>query len=123
MHILIVEDDQYIRDSLVELLEDEKYRVTTASNGQEGLDRLTQGLRPDLILLDLMMPVKDGFQFRIEQRDMPDAAQIPTVIFSADTAVNQQHDEFKGATLLKKPVDLDALLAVVEKVRPKKDGP
>jgi CheY-like chemotaxis protein len=114
-HILIVEDDQYIRDSLIELLEDEGYKVSIAKNGQEGLDQLRSGLQPNLILLDLMMPIKDGFQFRDEQGADPKLAKIPTIIFSADTGVNQPHPQFVGATLLKKPVDLDALLEVVEK--------
>ena len=113
-HILIVEDDQYIRDSLLELLQDEGYTVSVAKNGQEGLDQLRADFTPDLILLDLMMPVKDGFQFRDEQKQVPRLAAIPTIIFSADTGVNQPHPQFEGAKILKKPVDLDALLKVVE---------
>ncbi len=112
--ILVVEDDQYIRDSLIELLQDEGYDVTVARDGQEGLDALHGGLRPNLILLDLMMPVKDGFQFRTEQGLEADLAKIPTIIFSADTGVNQPHPEFEGAAILKKPVDLDALLNAVQ---------
>ena len=112
--ILVVEDDQYIRDSLLELLQDEGYEVAIARDGQEGLDALRRGNHPNLILLDLMMPVKDGFQFRGEQRQDPVLAKIPTIIFSADTGVNQPHVEFEGATILKKPVDLDALLQVVQ---------
>ena len=113
--ILVVEDDQYIRDSLAELLQDEGYQVTIARDGQEGLDQLKFPTLPNLILLDLMMPVKDGFQFRAEQRVDPRLAQIPVVIFSADTGVNQPHEQFEGAAILKKPVDLDALLAMVKK--------
>ncbi len=112
--ILVVEDDQYIRDSLVELLQDEGYDVGVARDGQEGLDKLRAGPYPNLILLDLMMPIKDGFQFRTEQRAQPELAAIPTIIFSADTGVNQPHVEFEGAAILKKPVDLDALLTMVQ---------
>jgi CheY-like chemotaxis protein len=112
--ILVVEDDQYIRDSLAELLQDEGYSVSVARDGQEGLDALAQTTLPDLILLDLMMPVKDGFQFRAEQRQDPRLAKIPVVIFSADTGVNQPHAQFEGAAILKKPVDLDALLSMVK---------
>lgn len=112
--ILVVEDDLYIRESLVELLTDEGYEVMVGRDGQEGLDQLRRGPPPNLILLDLMMPVKDGFQFREEQQQKPELASIPTIIFSADTGVNQPHKEFEGAFILKKPVDLDALLQVVK---------
>jgi len=112
--ILVVEDDQYIRDSLAELLQDEGYAVSVARDGQEGLDALRHNGHPDLILLDLMMPVKDGFQFRAEQREDPELAKIPVVIFSADTGVNQPNAQFEGAAILKKPVDLDALLSMVK---------
>lgn len=111
--ILVVEDDQYIRDSLAELLQDEGYLVDVAKDGQEGLDYLAREQAPDLILLDLMMPIKDGFQFRAEQREDPRIASIPVVIFSADTGVNQPNAQFEGAAILKKPVDLDALLSMV----------
>jgi CheY-like chemotaxis protein len=111
--ILVVEDDQYIRDSLAELLQDEGYAVDVAKDGQEGLDYLQREDAPDLILLDLMMPIKDGFQFRAEQRQDPRLAKIPVVIFSADTGVNQPNAQFEGAAILKKPVDLDALLSMV----------
>lgn len=113
--ILVVEDDQYIRDSLAELLTDEGYQVNVARDGQEGLDQLHATAQlPNLILLDLMMPVKDGFQFRAEQRQDARLANIPVVIFSADTGVNQPHAQFEGAAILKKPVDLDALLLMVK---------
>lgn len=111
--ILIVEDDQFIRESLTELLVEEGYTVDTACEGQEGLDKLRDNGRFGLVLLDLMMPVKDGFAFRREQRAEPQLAKIPVIIFSADTSLNQRHPEFEGATLLSKPVELELLLTAV----------
>ncbi len=114
--ILIVEDDQYIRDSLAELLADEGYAVEVARDGQDGLDKLKVDPLPNLILLDLMMPIKDGFQFRNEQREDQRIANVPVIIFSADTGVNVPRPEFVGATILKKPVDLDSLLNAVSRL-------
>lgn len=122
LRILIVEDDQYIRDSLAELLADEGYGVEVARDGQDGLDKLRAMPLPNLILLDLMMPVKDGFQFRNEQREDSRIASVPVIIFSADTGVNVPRPEFEGATILKKPVDLDSLLTAVSTLcRPSHD--
>ena len=81
--ILVVEDDLYIRESVRELLESEGHTVFSAENGAHALAEL-EAMRqpPDLILLDLMMPVKDGFQFRTEQRADARFAHIPVVVMS-----------------------------------------
>ena len=68
--ILIVDDDPDIRDSLKEVLEDEGYEVNGVANGREALDYLRKSPRPCVILLDLMMPVMDGWQFRKEQKQI-----------------------------------------------------
>ncbi len=112
-HILVVEDDQFIRDSLSELLAEEGYAVQTAREGQEGINALRGDPSCQLVLLDLMMPVKDGFAFRREQMADPSLAAVPVIIFSADTSINQAHAEFVGAKLLTKPVDLDVLLDTI----------
>ena len=111
--ILIVEDDEFIRESLTELLSEEGYDIVTACEGQEGLDKLRQAGNFALVLLDLMMPVKDGFAFRREQRAEPHLAHIPVIIFSADTSIGHRHPEFEGATLLSKPAELELLLAAI----------
>src|SRR5258706_7308950 len=82
--LLLVEDDGELRSSLSELLLSDGYDVVQASNGSEALDRLRTTPTPDLILLDLMMPVKDGWQFRVEQKRDPALAAIPVVALSAD---------------------------------------
>jgi CheY-like chemotaxis protein len=114
--ILIIEDDAPIRDSICELLEDEGYLVEAAANGQEALDMLRSlPAAPDLILLDLMMPVKDGFQFREEQRQDPALADIPIVIMSADGNVQRKVKQVGALSYLKKPVDIDAVLEAVKR--------
>ncbi len=83
--LLLVEDDGELRSSLAELLRNDGYDVVDAANGSEALDYLKKSApTPDLILLDLMMPVKDGWQFRIEQKGDPSIASIPVLAMSAD---------------------------------------
>jgi CheY-like chemotaxis protein len=115
--ILLVEDDTAIRDVLCEVLAIDGYETVTAANGQEGLDKLVEGPTPDLILLDLMMPVKDGFSFRLEQRQNDRWKSIPVVILSANANLEERF-RASGDLLpfLKKPVDLDLVLATVRNV-------
>ncbi len=108
--ILIVEDDDVLRDTLSLMLQEEGYRVAGAANGQEAIDRLRGGEPVDLILLDLMMPVKDGWQFRAEQREDPALACIPVVIISADCNAEQNANDLGAADCLQKPVEFDSLL-------------
>src|SRR5713226_6627597 len=82
--LLVVEDDWELRSSLSDLLRRDGYDVADAANGSEALDYLKSSPAPDLILLDLMMPVKDGWQFRIEQKKDPTIASIPVLAMSAD---------------------------------------
>lgn len=111
--ILVVEDDPDIRESIQEILEDEGYRVATAFNGEDALCSLREGARPDLILLDLLMPRMDAREFRDEQ--LKDAAwsQIPTVIMSADFHYEEKARELGATAGVAKPVAIDDLLAVV----------
>ena len=82
--ILLVDDDGDVRETIREALEEEGHRVTSAANGQEALSLLRDGkVRPDLILLDIMMPEMDGWAFRAEQRKHPELASIPVVVFTA----------------------------------------
>src|SRR5476651_1166296 len=80
--ILVVDDDVPIREALTQLLTLEGYVVLTAGNGQEGLDILRSS-RPDLILLDLRMPIMDGWEFKEAKDADPTFASIPVFVFSA----------------------------------------
>src|SRR5437762_2793351 len=88
--VMIVEDDLDIRDALTQILEFEGYHVVSAENGQQALTQLQHGEHPGLILLDLMMPVMDGWQFRLEQQKDAKLSDIPVVIISADGRVYQK---------------------------------
>ena len=81
--ILVVDDDASIRAAMRELLETEGYDVTEAANGLAALGKLRAGLRPAVILLDLMMPVMDGWDLRTEQLRDPELAAIPVLIVTA----------------------------------------
>lgn len=113
--ILVVEDDFDIRDTLAQILEAEGYVVRGAANGHEALEllRRDRGDLPALILLDLMMPVMNGWQFRAEQLQDPELATIPVVVISADASVHQKAASIDAASFLKKPVQLETLLDTV----------
>ena len=113
--ILVVEDDVDIREGIVGILRDEGYAVDGAGNGLEALDflRAPQRVLPAIILLDLMMPVMNGWQFRAEQQQDAGLSAIPFVVISADSSVKQKSDAIGAAAFLKKPIELKDLLAVV----------
>lgn len=111
--ILVVEDDTSIRELLVELLESEGYTVASAINGLEGLKFLQSEGNPDLILIDLMMPVMDGYSFRTEQLKNPTWSKIPTVVMSAEANAKEKMKNFNITAFLSKPVELDTILKTV----------
>lgn len=113
--IFVVEDDLHIRESLTEVLEIEGFNVFSAVNGQEALDILRSGEKADLILLDLMMPVKDGFQFKAEQEVDPLISHIPVIIMSANGNMSAKKELGVVKEFLKKPIDLDALLSTINR--------
>jgi len=112
--ILVVDDDASIREALSDLLGDEGYRVTTATNGAEALTLLRRPelLRPCVILLDLMMPVMNGQEFYAEQQRDPALARIPIVVISADGNIALKAAAF-GGEFLPKPVRLETVLGVL----------
>jgi CheY-like chemotaxis protein len=106
--IFIVEDDVDTREMLEKFLELEGYQVETAANGRQELDRLNHGLRASVIVLDLMMPVMDGWQFRAEQRRDAALASIPVIVVSASG--KERLRRIDADSYLSKPVDLEELL-------------
>jgi CheY-like chemotaxis protein len=118
-YILIVEDDDDIREALTQILELEGYQVREAVNGREALDISAQQPTPSLILLDLMMPVMDGWQFRSEQMKDPVLSKVPVVVISADASVHEKVASFGAASVLPKPISLDRLLRAVESLYPR----
>jgi CheY-like chemotaxis protein len=109
--VLIVEDDIDTREMLGRFLELEGYRVETAENGKLALERLGSGVQACVILLDLMMPVMDGWQFRQEQTRNAALADIPVIVVSA--AGRERIQKIDADAYLSKPVDLEELLGCV----------
>ncbi|TMA19050.1 MAG: response regulator [Deltaproteobacteria bacterium] len=113
--VLIVEDDADTRDAIVEVLTDRNYRALEASNGADALDELRGAApRPCVILLDMMMPVMDGKEFRNLQRVDEALREIPVVVLSAHADATGLAEQMEAAGFLRKPVDLVTLLQTVE---------
>ncbi|WP_438027678.1 response regulator [Sorangium sp. So ce233] len=114
--ILVVEDDLDIRSILSQLLVFEGYDVEEAADGAEALALLRRDQPPALILLDLMMPVMDGWQLRAELQRDPALASIPVVIVSADVRAEQEASRLRVEGLLKKPLQIEPLLELVHRI-------
>src|SRR5688500_17713436 len=101
--VLVVEDDEGIREALCDLLATEGFDVTSAVHGADALEKLRgNGEKPNVILLDLMMPVMDGWAFRAEQRRDPALAAIPVVVITASRSADVASLEPRA--FLKKPI-------------------
>ena len=114
--VLVVEDDAIACKGLSVLLESEGYEVAIAENGRQAWTRLQAGLSPDLILLDMIMPVQDGWQFfQHKQRDKA-LAPIPVVIMTGlGIASDEWASSLGGKALLRKPIDVPTLLETVRR--------
>ncbi|HEY0708657.1 MAG TPA: ATP-binding protein [Polyangia bacterium] len=113
--VLIIEDDSAIRTAVAELLEEEGFEVSTSEQGQAALMTLRDGRPlPDLIILDLMMPVMDGWDFRVKQRTDPMLADIPVVAISADCSPKAR--AIHADAYLSKPFSADELLLRLDQI-------
>jgi two-component system cell cycle sensor histidine kinase/response regulator CckA len=113
-HIFLVEDDRSIRAALQGILEDEGYAVTATENGRQALERLRSSVAPDLIVLDLRMPVMDGWEFRAAQKSDPALARIPVLALSADGSAKAA--AIDAQAYLRKPLNADALLNAIGRI-------
>jgi CheY-like chemotaxis protein len=107
--VLVVDDDEAIRDVIAEVLRDEGYSVICAENGAEALRAIGRERHPDLVLLDLMMPVMSGWEVLEHLQESEELKRIPVVIVSAMTAPGVSEH-------LAKPIDLDRLLETVSRL-------
>jgi CheY-like chemotaxis protein len=114
--ILVVDDHCDTCEALEIALTNEGYMVETASNGREALRKLYAGLRPHLILMDLMMPVMNGFEFRQAQLADPTLASIPLIAFSAVTDPRETAQHLRAAAYLHKPASIEEMLGVIRRV-------
>jgi two-component system chemotaxis response regulator CheY len=118
--ILVVEDDDAIRGLVSDVLRDDGYEVREATNGAEALGRIRDE-RPDLIVLDLMMPVMDGWTFVEKCRDQASCSDVPIIVTSASHDLPRTAERLRSfgvRSCLAKPFDVDGLLALVERYVP-----
>ncbi len=109
--ILLVEDDDAIRESVSECLALEGYNVALAVNGAEALDWLERADRPAVVLLDMIMPVMTGAELLVRMRRNPMLASVPVVLMTA--AMQKEPAAMSAQALLPKPFDLAELLQTV----------
>lgn len=114
-HILIIEDEEDIRECLREFLETEGYQITTALNGADAFQVAEKTTKPDLILLDLMMPIMSGDEFIVQQKKRNFLLDVPVILVSADNQTSKMAKSLGVADHLKKPMDLEDLTAVIKK--------
>ena len=111
--VAIIEDDSEFRNMLRELLEEEQYRVVALSNGAEALETLRGESIPDIILLDVSMPVMDGFDFLRFRNDDPQLAQVPVVLVT--NAKPHERPTIGVNDVVRKPIDIDEILFVISR--------
>jgi CheY-like chemotaxis protein len=119
--VLVVDDDPDILEALSEILEAEGFQIRRARHGKEALERLEPD-PPQLILLDLMMPVMDGWEFAHQLRLRPGGLNIPIIVLSADRNVGPKAKEIGALGHLAKPFELNDLLNLVQKTLPSLPG-
>ena len=114
--VMIIEDDADIRTALAEVIAEDGHATMTAANGKDALEQLhASPVAPCVIVLDLMMPVMDGWQFAHGLRQIEAWSRIPIVVVSAGDDIEVQAEALAARGFLRKPVDLDELLATVVK--------
>jgi CheY-like chemotaxis protein len=115
--VLLVDDDFAIIDGVSDFLESEGFSVVPASNGIDALNQLRSGHRVDVIVLDVMMPIMDGWDFRAEQLADPSLRDIPVVVISASGfSRDTLRQQLRAYEVLPKPLDLDGFLEALKGV-------
>jgi len=114
--VLVVDDEPLIAMALEAALEDAGYKVVTAANGKQGLERLAEAPRPDVVLLDMMMPVMNGAAMLAAMADSPHLDKIPVIVLSSlpEPAVRARADGV--AAVLRKPYTAAAVLGAIARV-------
>ena len=118
MRVLLVDDDVATVEALRLLLEGAGHRVSTAENGRQALERLRDAEPCCVILLDIMMPVMNGFEFREAQLKDPKLATIPVIVVSADGRAQEKARELGSELFFQKPLSPPALLRAVRRFCP-----
>jgi CheY-like chemotaxis protein len=110
--ILVVEDDDLARENLAAVLRREGFDIVSAANGEEAVEHLLGGPRPDLILLDMLMPIMDGWRFLERLRDQP---PVPVVVTTAAILTPEWAEAHGCQGILRKPIEPDRLLGEVRR--------
>lgn len=111
--VALVEDDVEFRNMLRELLEEEGYDVVALANGAEALETLRAGVTPNVILLDVSMPVMDGFDFLRQRNEDPRLAQVPVVLVT--NAKPHERPTVGVSDVVRKPIDIDEILFAIKR--------
>lgn len=114
--VLVVEDEENVRESVAALLEVEGFEVVTADNGAQALSVLRNEPPVSLIFLDLMMPQMDGWAFRARQLNKADIRDIPVVVLSGAKKIDKEVENMEPDAVLRKPVSIQELLDVIDEV-------
>lgn len=114
--VMVIDDDEDIRSTLTEILGRMKYGVACASHGLEALAQLRTGTRPDVILLDLMMPIMDGYEFVLALRKHPALATIPILVITAAGDARVEANKITAAGHIQKPFKAEELLSALARV-------
>jgi CheY-like chemotaxis protein len=104
--ILLIEDHSEVREGLDLVLQREGYTVETAANGREALAKLFAGSRPCIILMDLMLPVMTGYEFRQEQMSYAEFRDIPLIVYSGVTDVRENASHLQASAYAEKPIEM-----------------
>ena len=111
--ILVVDDDLVLSEIIADVLETEGHTARIAFNGREALERIRER-RPQLILLDLMMPVMNGWEFADELGSKPEWANIPIIVVTAAHDWHNKQQEINAKAVIHKPFDIDKLIEMVQ---------
>jgi len=112
--VLVVEDDAEVRSAVAEILELEGFAVDTAVHGQQALDKLRSGMAPNVLLLDLMMPVMNGLELLEHLRVETELRAPPVIVLSANRGY--EAEDLGVAAVVRKPFDVDALVGNIAAV-------
>ena len=111
--ILLVDDNVDVREGMQHMFEAEGYEVRAAVNGREALALLYAGLRPCVIVMDMAMPLMNGFEFREQQLKHADIADIPFIAYSAVIDLQRSAQHLHAAAYLEKPIEFEHVLSII----------